>query len=121
MTVGELYELLDRLPYACDDFRVRFTTRDYGYWIEPERWRVDDDGDLVLTCNEEWQDYDEYTVNELKDLLDDDWSESDYDEPLFYADTDVYIHDNDGGPFYSPQFARCYINWKRKRVDVWMD
>ena len=121
MTVGELYELLDRLPYACDDFTVRFTTRDRGAWIQPECWRVDDDGDLILNLWQDGEGHDAYTVDELKDLLDDDWSESDYDEPLFWDSTDVYIHNNDGGLFYSPQFARCYINWKRERVDVWMD
>ena len=121
MTVGELYELLDRLPYACDDFKVRFTTRNRGKWIQPECWRVDDDGDLILTLWQDGDDHEGYTVDRLKGLLDYDWDDSDYDEPLFYDDANVYISDDDGGPFYSPEFARCDINWKRERVDVWMD
>lgn len=39
MNGAELYEMLDRLPDACDDFIVRFTTRDRTEWVEPQAWR----------------------------------------------------------------------------------
>ena len=39
MNGAELYEMLDRLPDACDDFIVRFTTRDRTEWVELQAWR----------------------------------------------------------------------------------
>lgn len=113
MTVGELYELLDRLPYACDDFKVRFTTRDRSTYVEPETWDIDDADDFI------WKDdYDgvPYTVYNMKRLLADE-----DDEYSFTKKTHVYYYDWNEERHYSPQFARCAINWKRERVDVWMD
>lgn len=108
-----LHELLDRLPYACDDFKVRFTLRDRSVWIQPEGWHIDDDGDLILDAEND--DGVVYSVYELKDLLDE-GGDSD-----FNYGSDVYIYDNDDGPFYEPLDERFYINWKRERVDVFMD
>lgn len=117
MTARYLYEMLDRLPYGCDDFIVRFTTSGYVCWRQPTSWFIDDDQDLVLTTNDD----ECMTVAELKDLL---CGELDDD---VYTDASVYIQDYDADEDYANDYAwqpcdwRMYINWKRERVDVWME
>ena len=127
MNAAELYELLDRLPYACDDFIVRFTTRDRADLIEPDDWFCDDDEDLILCSNEDANINEKMDVEQLKKLLNgdnNDWC--DYGDEV-YNDSIVYIRndeDEDGeidNYAWEPTFDRFSINWKRKRVDIWME
>lgn len=123
MNAAELYELLDRLPESCDDFLVRFTTTDRCDWVQPEGWHCDDDGDLVLVAE---MDGNVMTVDSLKRLLDggnNEWCRSGNE---VYSDSEVYIQDEDEDGdnddyAWEPTDQRFYINWKRKRVDVWME
>lgn len=123
MNAAELYELLDRLPDACDSFCVRFTTHNRTDLIEPDDWFCDDDGDLILCSNEGVNVNEKMEVVSLKDLLNGDnntWC--DYGKEV-YRDSDVYIRDDDDDDDYAwePLFERFSINWKRKRVDIWME
>lgn len=132
MNAATLYEKLDRLPSKCDSFGVRFTTHDRSESFESLLWSVDDDGDLRLwrpEDDDEWERASQYTVDGLKDLLagydnhdedDDDQQVSD-DSEVFVVDPDW---DEDGDPdhtFYSICYRRFEINWKRHRVDVFID
>lgn len=120
MNAAELYDLLDRLPYACDDFIVRFTTHDRTEWVQPEGWHCDDDGDLILAPHVD--ESSEMTVDRLKRLLDggnNDWC---YSGNEVYNEAIVYICDGDGDDYaWEPTFERFSINWKRERVDIWME
>ena len=136
MNVGTFYELLDRLPERCDDFKVRFTLHDRTNWIQPECWHVDDDGDLILTLwdDDEDHDDDEYTIDRLKDLLDGYWNDECDEDQEIYDWREVYIEDFEwigNGDQYGPR-DRCNtyydilddrfeINWKRERVDVFIE
>lgn len=121
MNAAELYDLLDRLPYACDDFIVRFTTHDRADWVQPEGWRCDDDGDLILLPIVD--ECDEMTVDDLKRLLDGDNNDSCSYGNEVYNDATVFICDDDEDDDYAwePTFERFSINWKRERVDIWME
>lgn len=120
MCVGEFYEMLDSLPEACDNFDVRFTTHNRSVWIYPDGYGVDGDGDLCINSTYDADDNrDTYTVDDLKELLSGDWNnESDYVED----DMDVYAEyrDYDGSEYYLVLNHRFWINWKRKRVDVFI-
>ena len=132
MNAAILYEKLDRLPSKCDSFDVRFTTHDRSESFESLLWSVDDDGDLRLwrpEDDDEWERASQYTVDELKDLLagydnhdeDDDDQQVCDDSEVFVVDPDW---DEDGDPdhtFYSICYRRFEINWKRHRVDVFID
>ena len=118
MNVGTLYELLDRLPERCDDFIVRFTLRDRSEWIQPDSWEIDADNDLLFELYDD--DCERYTVCDLKDILD--------DEDV-YADADVYVKDEEEDEYTGDKTETYYdvlddrfeINWKRERVDVFME
>ena len=131
MNVGTLYELLDRLPERCDDFTVRFTLHDRTDWIQPECWRVDDDDDLILTLwnDDEDHDDDEYTVDRLKDLLDGYWNDDCDEGQEIYDWREVYVEDVETGEYTGEEDSTYYdilddrfeINWKRERVDVFLE
>ena len=131
MSVGTLYELLDRLPERSDDFTVWFTLRDCSGRIQPECWRIDDDGDLLLKLwnDDEEHDGDEYTVDRLKDLLDGYWNdEEDNEDECVYDWRDVYVADghvdeygDEDYTYYDILDDRFEINWKHERVDVFME
>lgn len=121
MNAAELYELLDRLPDACDYFTVRFTTHHRTWWVEPEGWRCDDDGDLILLPD---LDGVPYTVGHLQLLLDSGNNDcSWYTSAEVHNDATVFIRDDDEDDDYAwePTFERFSINWKRKRVDIWIE
>jgi len=132
MNAATLYERLDRLPSKCDSFTVRFTTNNRSESFESLLWSVDDDGDLRLwnpEDDEEWERASPYSVDGLKNLLAGyDNHDEDDDDQQVRDDSDVYVVDPDwddcGDPdhtFYSICFRRFEINWKRCRVDVFID
>lgn len=131
MNVGTLYELLDRLPERCDDFVVRFTLHDRTYWIQPECSHVDDEGDLILTLFKDDDDHDddEYTIDSLKDLLDGYWNDECDEGQEVYDWREVYVMDIEAGDYYDYEDGDYYdilddrfeINWKRGRVDIFID
>ena len=120
MKAATLYELLDRLPERGDDFMVRFTLHDRSEWIQPECWCIDNDGDLLLELWNDDDNHDGYTVCDLKAILD--------DEDV-YADLEVYVKDEEDDEYtgdidetyYDVLDDRFEINWKRERVDVFME
>lgn len=125
MNAAELYELLDRLPDACDFFCVRFTTHDRTDYVQPEGWRCDDYGTLILLPNvdECADEIDEISVDNLKRLLsggNNDWCS--YENEV-HNDAAVVIRNDDKDNDYAwmPTSERFSINWKRKRVDIWME
>ena len=131
MNVGTLYELLDRLPERCDDFTVRFTLHDRTNWIQPEYGTVDVEGDLILTIWNDDDDHDdeEYTVDGLKDLLDGYWNDDCDESQKIYDWREVYVRDVDTDEYTGEEDSTYYdilddrfeINWKRERVDVFME
>ena len=129
MTVGTLYKLLDRLPERCDDFVVRFTLFDRTNWIQPECWYIDDDGDLILTIwgrdGDDDSDYNDYTVSSLKDLLDggEDDAEDSVEswQKVYVMDKDYDEDGDEDDTWYDILDNRCFINWKRERVDALME
>ena len=130
MNVGTLYELLDRLPERCDYFKVRFTRHDRTEWVQPECWKVDD-GDLILSLWNDGEDHDddEYTVDGLKDLLDGYWNDDCEEGQEIYDWQEVYLEDvetdeytgDEDSTYYDILDDRFQINWKRERVDVFME
>ena len=129
MNVGTLYELLDRLPERCDYFTVRFTLHDRSEWYQTECWHVDDDDDLILTRWYDDDDHDAYTVDRLKDLLDGYWNDECDEGQEVYVWRDVYFmskvkdeyDDYTEGDYYDILDDRFEINWKRERVDVFIE
>lgn len=131
MNVGTLYELLDRLPERCDGFTVRFTLHDRTDWVQPECWRVDDEGDLILSVWNDGEDHDddEYTVDGLKDLLDGYWNDDCEEGQEIYDWQEVYLEDvetdeytgDEDSTYYDILEDRFQINWKRERVDAFME
>lgn len=120
MCVGEFYEMLDSLPEGCDGFDVRFTTHNRSVWIYPVGYHIDSDGDLCINSAYDADDNrDTYTVDDLKELLSGDWNnECEYVED----DMDVYAEyrDYDESEYYLVLNHRFWINWKRGRVDVFI-
>lgn len=119
MYPAELYERLDRLPFDCDDFTVRFTTHNRGVWIQPKYSSYDGDGDLVFWTSEnaDWEDED-LSVSDVKDMLD----ECDVDTRVFVR---LGFEYGDYG-FVEISYGRIlderfYINWKRRRVDIFIE
>lgn len=115
MNVGMLYELLDRLPDACDGFVVRFTPIDRSGWLDPESYSVKhgvlffEDGTTGTIC-----------VAYMKDILDGMFNEQAVESEEIYPDMDVMI--DFGEAYYrNPLRKRFEINWKRERVDVFVD
>ena len=120
MCVGEFYEMLDSLPEVCDNFDVRFTTHNRSVWIYPDGYGVDGDGDLCIssTYNAD-ENRDTYTVDELKELLSGDWNNGRdciEDEMEVYAEYCGF----DESDYYLVLNHRFWINWKRERVDVFI-
>lgn len=125
MTAVELCEMLYRLPSACDDFTVRFTTHDRSVWVEPEGWRCEGPNVLLLLSevDEGADETGEMSVDDLKHLLEggnNNWCSS---ENEVYNRISVFIRDgNDYDSYvYFPTFKRFWVNWKRRRVDIWME
>ena len=50
MNAGTFYELLDRLPARCDNFRVCFTTHDRSESFIPTKWLINQSDDEVAIC-----------------------------------------------------------------------
>lgn len=132
MNAATLYEKLDRLPSKCDLFDVRFTTSNRSVSFESFLWSIDDDGDLRLwrpDGDEEWERASSYSIDELKDLLSGYYNhDEDEDDQQVYGDSEVFVvdpdWDEDGDPdhdFYSICWRRFEINWKRHRVDVFIE
>lgn len=126
MTAAELCEMLDRLPSACDHFTVRFTTRDRSDWVEPRGWRCEGTESLILLSSADDEGADEIgemSVDNLKRLLEggnNDWCSS---ENEVYSRIAVFIRDgnDDYSYVYFPTFKRFWINWKQRRVNIWME
>lgn len=131
MNAAELYERLDRLPYACDDFIVRFTTQDRTIWVQPNGWLDEENGNLTFVFGD---DYDGISDIKLRGINRD-------GEPMYVdvvkgilagtrngSKVKVYIKNSrniniecDDGEYYGDVVdTRFYINWKRRRVDVWI-
>ena len=131
MNVGTLYELLDRLPERCDDFIVRFTSHDRSYWFQPgcEGWIVDEDRDLLLSLWGEDAADDVYTVYQLKDLLGGCYNDECADGQEIGDWMKVYVErvvlgddcDVEDRVYYDVLDDRFEINWKRGRVDVFIE
>jgi hypothetical protein len=125
MNVGMLYELLDRLPARCDQFKVRFSLVDRAFWIQSECWYVDEDDDLIFSIYTD-EDHEEFTVEEVKDILSGTWNDE-YDDQDVFDWQEVYIEDVDDDEddgeiktYYEIIANRFQINWKRQRVDVFI-
>ena len=133
MNVGTLYELLDRLPERCDYFTVRFTLHDRSEWIQPECFHIDDDGDLILTIWSKDEGPDKvnvFTVDRLKKLLDGYWNDTEDDEDeMVFNWRDIYVMGKDYDEYSDEEDTTYYdilnhmfsINWKRGRVDIFID
>ena len=135
MVAETLYEKLKKLPQKCNSFDVRFVSGEYEETFDSLIWSVDADGDLRLWRPEddEWDDASPFTVEELKDLLLGNWNEEDDDDnddnpQVVCYDSEVYVVDpdwrSDGEPdhtFYSIEYRPFNINWKRHRVEVFID
>lgn len=127
MNAGTFYELLDRLPERCDFFDVSFTFHDrsYAYWAL--RWWVDDNHNLILEhtfTDHGVGDGEGFTVYELKGILDGAWNYECECGQEVYSNMGVYGRkmDDDGTSVYYDILAdRFEINWKRNRVDVFID
>ena len=125
MNVGTLYELLDRLPERCDYFTVRFTTHDRSVRIDTDGWTVNDNGQLLLTLNDDYANEYNYTVDSFKGLLAgycNDRCEGgqeiyDYQEMYVVTWPDDFFDDT---TWYNILDDRFEINWKRERVDVFI-
>lgn len=131
MNVGTLYEMLDRLPVRCDDFIVRFTSHDRSYWFQSgcEGWIVDEDRDLLLSLWGEDAADDVYTVEQLKDLLEGYCNDECADGQEVFDWMTVYIervvldddYEVDDRVYYEILDDRFEVNWKRGRVDVFIE
>lgn len=126
MTAAELCEMLDRLPSACDNFTVRFTTHDRSDWVEPEGWRCEGISTLILLSDADDEGADEIgemSVDDLKHLLEGGNNKWCTDGNEVHNSIAVFIRD--GNDYYSyvyyPTFKRFWINWKQHRVDIWME
>ena len=118
-TAGELYEKLDELPRKCRHFNVRFKDIDDGDWVQPERWRIDEDGDLILDIYDDGCDHDddEITVAELKNILA--GNATDNDDNVVEEETRVYVDlSSDDGNYRCPLDEFFPINWKRRFVVI---
>ena len=105
MTVEELYDFLYDLPEACDRFRVRFCFPDGSFQVETGYSMINDADDLILT--EDADDGDVHTVRALRSEL----------HAAMWCNN-VYVYD--GARYRRPTNHRAYIDWRRKRVDVWL-
>ena len=105
MTVKELYDFLYNLPDACDRFRVRFCFPDGSFQVEVGNWVVDDADDLILS--EDDDDGEVYTLHTLMSSL----------HATMWCNN-VYVYDGDC--YHRPTRHRACIDWRRKRVDVWL-
>lgn len=115
-TAGDLLERLNDLPRKCNNFIVRSRDVDDDNWVQPELWYIDDDGDLVLGLYDDGEDYHEYTVSDLKEILRGDVSDNNCN--TVEDETSVLIDRlyNDG--YYTPLDDWFHINWKKKRVVI---
>lgn len=120
MCVGEFYEMLDSLPEKCDDFDVRFTTHNRSTWMHSFSYNVDGDGDLcIMSAVDDDDNDDSYTVTDLKELLSGNWN-TEYE--CVEDDMEVYAEyrDYEGSEYHLVLNHRFWINWKRERVDVFI-
>lgn len=120
MCVGEFYEMLDSLPEACDDFDVRFTTHDRSTWMAAVSYCVDSDGDLCLQSAYDDEDNEcGYTVDDLKELLSGERNDG-YDDVKNSMDVYAEYRNYDDSEYHLVLSRRFWINWKRRRVDVFI-
>lgn len=120
MSVGEFYEMLDALPYRCGNFDVRFTTHDRSTWMKAVSCCVDSDDDLCLQSKYDDEDNEAcYTVNGLKELLSGEMNDG-YDDVENSMDVYAEYRDYDDSEYHLVLNHRFWINWKRRRVDVFI-
>ena len=106
MTVENLFDFLDDLPGHCDGFRVRFCLPSGRIRIEAGCDWIDDGDDLILGVDDE--DGYVYTVGRLIHRL----------KFSLSVCNRVFVYD--GVRYYRPTNRRAYIDWKRRRVEVWL-
>ena len=125
MNVGTFYELLDRLPERCDFFDICFTFHDRSDRFWPHWWWVDSDNKLTLSYS--FSDYeagDEFSVYRLKEILIGDENDECECGQEVYDYMEVYakkIFDDGEEIYFDIINDRFEINWKRGRVDVFID
>ena len=116
-TANDLFERLDELPKKCDRFKVRFVAANSDYWIQPEEWHLDDDGDLLfgLIADGNNHDDDELTIANLKNILTGGCDEVDSGVE---EDTCIYVNDPDSEVYYRLLDEYFHIRWKYRIVDI---
>lgn len=119
------YELLDRLPARCDNFRVCFTTHDRSESFIPTKWLINQSDDEVAICR--WLKGGSFigsgfSVAQLKlrlnGTIDDGRTYASSWMPVVFEDVN---QDDESISHYKLSRRRFEINWKRCRVDVFLD
>ncbi len=124
MNVGTLYELLDR-PARCDNFMICFTMHDRGESFIPTKWLINQIDNEVAICR--WLEGGRFIgsgfcVAQLKLCLN-----GTIDDGRTYASSWMSVvfedvnQDDESIKHYNLSRRRFEINWKRQRVDVFID